>query len=138
MSTEGATKATQATINTSPPIQKSTSKGGATKSSVKTAPQTTQSKLKSTEDQIKCKQPTTSDNRVQIIDNDEETQLKTATQRARKVMIYLSVSTCILSWKIIRVYRRVARISQWGGGGLVWGSGGGAPSAQKFCIFLQK
>ena len=24
------------------------------------------------------------------------------------------------------------------GEGLVWGSGGGAPSTQKFCIFLQK
>ena len=50
------------------------------------------------------------------------------------------------------VVRRVARNSQWGGclGGLgaeppangaaggQWGSGGEAPSARKFCIFLQK
>ena len=42
--------------------------------------------------------------------------------------------------------RRVARNLQWGGGVLgVWeqptearGPGGGAPSARKFCIFLQK
>ena len=30
--------------------------------------------------------------------------------------------------------RHVARNSQWGG--LLWGSGGGAPSAQKFRIFF--
>ena len=45
--------------------------------------------------------------------------------------------------------RRVARNSQWGGYYGVWersplqpeaneGAGGGAPSARKFCIFLQK
>ena len=33
--------------------------------------------------------------------------------------------------------RRVARNSQWGGG-LFRGSGGGAPSARKFCIFFAK
>ena len=32
--------------------------------------------------------------------------------------------------------RRVAKNLQWGG--YVWGSGGGAPSARKFCIVLQK